>query len=323
MDPSKLKPDSEMILESVVDLVNMAGRLKASTVLVAGGDRVEDLSMVESARDHGIVDRIILVGNRDHITRAVGNVGIEVAPDDVVSAEGYEAVADATVNIIQSDQVDIVLKGNMSTPVLNRRMLLLAQRPTASLVTVFDAAPIAGGRIMLMTDAGFTTVCNLERMIDIVDNAVDVAHTALNMQRPRVAILSANEKQIASLPSTKIGLELAQRDWSNAIVCGPLSFDLATDPDSVEVKGIPDLPNAEEVVGHADILVCPGIDAANILYKNLTALNKYGQASLASITMGFTVPYIIISRADTMETRLVSIALCSIYAQRNSRKLTS
>lgn len=49
-------------------------------------------------------------------------------------------------------------------------------------------------------------------------------------------------------------------------------------------------------------------------------MNKFGQASLAGITMGFGVPYIILSRSDTVETRLASVALCSIYAQRTRDK---
>ena len=100
------------------------------------------------------------------------------------------------------------------------------------------------------------------------------------------------------------------------MVCGPLSFDLATDPESVSIKGMPDLPGAEEVAGRADVLVCPGIDTANVLYKVIAAMNKYGLASLASITVGFPVPYIILSRADSVETRLASIALCAVYARR-------
>jgi phosphate butyryltransferase len=303
-------------IRSVTDLVEAAGGLAASTVVVAGGDRVDDLRLVESARDHGIIDRIVLAGDRKGIERAIEEVGIEIDPKDILAAEGYEAVADATLKAVRGGGIDIVLKGNLSTPILNQRMIKLAVRPTMSLVTVFDAAPIAGGRIALMTDAGFTTVCTMERMADMVTNAADVARMVLGMRRPRVAILSANEKLIKSLPSTKMGLELAQRDWPDAVVCGPLSLDLATDPESVEVKGLPDLPNAAEVAGQADILVCPNIESANVLYKMLTAMNKYGQASLASITMGFSVPYSIISRADTMETRMVSIALCSIYAQR-------
>lgn len=309
-------------LKSVLDLIDVAGQMKASTVVVAGGDRVDDLSLVESARDHGIIERIILVGNKAGIEQAVEQIGIDVHDEDIVPADGYDEVAAATVDIIRKGHADIVLKGNMSTPVLNRKMLSMAQRKTVSLVTVFDAAPISNGRISLLTDAGVTTVCSLERMVGMVENACDVARTVLGMDRPRVAILSANEKQIPSLESTKIGLELAQREWTDAVVCGPLSFDLATDPDSVAVKGMPDLPNAEAVAGQADVLVCPGLDAANIQYKNLAALNKYGLASLAGITVGFPVPYIIISRSDTMEIRLASIALCSIYSQKTHRDTT-
>jgi phosphotransacetylase len=153
-------------------------------------------------------------------------------------------------------------------------------------------------------------------MRDMTANAIEVARAVLNIQRPRVAILSANEKQIASLPSTKMGADLTALSWPDAIVYGPLSFDLATDPSSVEIKGIPAGDAAAEVAGRADILVCPGIDTANVLYKTLSAMNKYGLASLANVTVGFPVPYIILSRADTLETRLESIALSSLLAQR-------
>lgn len=313
-DPSE--DSAEQRLETVVDLIEIAGKLAPSTAIVPGGHRVEDLRLVESARDHGIVDRIVLVGRKDLISAAVEEVGIDIPPADIVAAEGDEAIAAATVESIKAGGIDIVLKGGISTPVINRRMLPLAVRPTVSLATVFDAAPIAGGRPMVMTDSGVTTVCNFGRMVDLVRNAVDVAQAVVGIARPRVAILSANEKQIASLPSTRMGLQLARRDWPDAVVCGPLSFDLATDPASVAVKGMPKIPGAEEVAGQADVLVCPSIDTANVLYKMIAAMNKYGQASLAGITVGFPVPYIILSRSDSLETRLTSIALCAVYNRR-------
>jgi len=313
-------PDRLNELENVIDLIDVAGRLTASTVVVAGGDRVEDLTLVESARDHGIVDRIILIGRKERIAAALARSGVAAGDCDIVAADTDERIAAETVALMTAGAIDVVLKGNISTPVLNRALLPLAVRPTVSLVTLFDAAPVRGGTPVILTDAGVTTVCTAERMAHIIENAVDVARVVMNIDRPRVALLSANEKQIASLPSTAMALELAGRPWSDAVVCGPLSFDLAIDPGSVAVKGMPDCSNAAEVAGRADILVCPGLDAANILYKTISAMNKYGQASLASITMGFGVPYIILSRADTVETRLVSVALCSIYAQRTRDK---
>jgi phosphotransacetylase len=305
-------------LKAVADLVEIAGQMKSSTVVVAGGDRIEDLRLVESARDHGIVDRIILVGHKQNIDKSVRHLGIDIQHDDIIDAENDEGVASATVKRIQEGDIDILLKGNISTPVLNRHMLGIVTRPTVSLVTIFDAAPILEGKPIILTDAGFTTVCNFGRMVDMVNNAVEVARLVMNVPKPRVAILSANEKQIQSLPSTWMGAKLAERSWPDAIVYGPLSFDLATDPASVAVKGLPDLPGAREVAGQADILVCPGIDAANIIYKAITAMVKYGQASSASVTLGFSVPYIIISRADPLSVRLESIALCSIYSQQRA-----
>ncbi len=311
-----MRPDK--VLQSVTDLVEIAGNLKPSTVVIAGGHRTEDLRLVESARDHGIVDRIILVGRKELISDAVEKSGITIAHRDIIAAQNDEGTAAATVKLIRSGKVDIVLKGGISTPIINRHMLTLETRPTVNLVTIFEASPIAQGRPMILTDAGVTTVCNFGRMIDLVNNSVEVARVVMGIERPRVAVLSANEKQIPSLSSTWIGKMLAERTWPQAVVYGPLSFDLAIDPTSVAVKGLPDIPNAQAVGGKADIVVCPGIDSANILYKTLTAMTKFGQASMAGITVGFPVPYIILSRADPIETSLLSIALCSIYAQRIS-----
>jgi butyrate kinase len=307
---------SDRRLDSVSDLVEIAGRLKASSVAVPGGHRAEDLQLVESARDHGIVDRIVLVGDKKLISRSVYDVGIEIPDRDIIPADSDEDIAAATVGLIREGLVDIVLKGGISTPVINRNMLQTAVRSTVSLATIFDASPIADSRPMILTDAGMTTVCNFGRLVGIIENAIEVARVVMGLQRPKVAVLSANEKQIASLPSTLMGKKLAEKNWDEATVCGPLSFDLATDPGSVAVKGVPDIPAAQKVAGQADILVCPGIDAANILYKTITAMTKFGQASLSGITVGFQVPYVILSRADTLDTRLNSIALCSIYSQR-------
>ncbi|MCY2988579.1 MAG: phosphate acyltransferase [Planctomycetota bacterium] len=310
--------DDRSELRTVSDLVHLAGRLSGMTVVVVGGDRREDLRLVESARDHGIVQRVLLIGNADGIARAVDEVGIDVAQEDILAAPTEEAAAAIAVDLIRSGAVDVVLKGSIATPVINRAMLPLARQRTVSLVTLFDAPPIADGRLLILTDAGVTTHCTFERMQDLIRNAVEVARTVLCLERPRVAILSANEKPIASLPSTKLAADLTALEWPQAVVYGPLSFDLATDPGSVAIKGLPHHPRAREVAGQADVLVCPGLDSANILYKAISALNKYGLASLANVTVGFPVPYIILSRADTLETRLESIALGSLLAQRQA-----
>ena len=303
-------------LEKVVDLVEIAGTLRPLTAVMAGGERVEDLRLVESARDHGIIDRIILIGRKDRITAAVAKVGIDVPGRDIVRAESDDEAAAATVAHIKAGAAEMVLQGSTPTHVLHRHMLELAARTTVSLVSIFDAAPIAQGRPMIVTDAGVTTVCNFGRIAGLIGNAVDVARSVMRIDRPRVALLSANEKILPSLPSTHLGAEFARRGWPDADIYGPLQFDLATEPGAVTVKGLPDLAGARAVGGRADILVCPNIDAANVIYKIISAMIKFGEASLANIIMGFPKPYVLLSRSDALETRLNSLALGAIYAQR-------
>ena len=302
-------------LARVTDLFAIAGGLSPSTAVLSGGHRVEDLRLVESARDHGFVDRIILVGQKDPMAAAVKEAAIDVASDDMIEAGDDEQIAAATIELLKAGGVDIVLKSDISAAVMNRHIRAMAVRPTVSLATIFDASPLADGRPMLLTDAGETSVCDVESMAGLVCNAVEVAQAVMGIERPRVAILSA-EKQATALPSTGVALELAGRSWQGAVVCGPLPFDLAIDPASVAVQGMPDLPGAREVAGQADVLVCPGLDAASVLYKMIAALNKYGEASLANVTVGYPVPYASLSRCDTLETRLASIALCAVYARR-------
>ena len=306
------------ILKSVSDLVGIAGKLPGATVLIPGGDRVEDLQLVDAACDYGIITSAILVGSQKNIIENAAKVGINIDGHKIVDVDSDQQIAQRTVELVDAGGVDMVLKGGISTPILNREMLQLAVKPTASLACIFDAAQISKGKPIVLSDPGMTTVCNFGRMVDIINNSLKVAQLVMGVDRPKVAILSANEKQIPSLASTSMGLELSKLKWDNALVCGPLSFDLATDPNSVAVKGMPKLPNAEEVAGSADILICPCLESANILYKIITSMARYGDASIAGITLGFQIPYIILSRSDNLETRLDSIALCSIFAQRQN-----
>jgi phosphate butyryltransferase len=303
-------------LERVSDLVLIAGKMKPKTVIIAGGDREDDLRLVEAARDHGIVDRCILVGDEAAIRGAARTLGIALESRDVIATSSPEETAERTVERVRDGGVHLILKGNISTPILNRAMMRIVVRNTISLVTLFDTAPIAGGRPILLTDPGVTTMCSFGRMVGLIENAVEVAQAILGLDRPRVAILSANEKVIDSLPSTRLAQALSQRPWDGALVYGPLSLDLAVDPDSVGIKGLGTGGAAKEVAGRADVLVCPCLDSANILYKMIMENVKYGLGTFAGITVGVSLPYGILSRADSVETKLQSIALCSIAAER-------
>ena len=102
-----MEPEPD-ILSSVADLVAIAGKLPPSNVVVPGGHRLEDLKLVEAARDHGIVDHIILVGDRRAIARSIDELGIRIRPDRIVAASDPEDVAAATARMVTEGRADIV-----------------------------------------------------------------------------------------------------------------------------------------------------------------------------------------------------------------------
>lgn len=307
---------------SVSRLQEVASGLPPKTVVIVGGDRKEDLHVAKSLGGLPFVRRCVLVGDGAAIRDAARLVGLAVAEEDIIATASQEETARCTVDLVEQAVGEILLKGNISTPVLNREMRRIRSRDTMSLVTLFQAPSLAGGRPVLLTDAGVTTLCTFSRMTGIIRNAIEVAQYVLGLPRPRVALLSANEKVIESLASTKMAAALSEKYWEDAVVCGPLSFDLATDPASVRIKGLAasEDPAFREVAGRADILVCPGLDSANILYKAIMGMTQHGLAATAGITAGVKVPYIILSRADGEATKLDSVALCCIYAERRKQK---
>ncbi|MCP4453509.1 MAG: hypothetical protein GY809_18775, partial [Planctomycetes bacterium] len=84
-------------LQSVEELVEIAGQTPASTVIIPGGSRIEDLQLVEAARDHGILNRALLVGRSTLIQEAVAESGIDIDPSDILHAHTDEDIAKATV----------------------------------------------------------------------------------------------------------------------------------------------------------------------------------------------------------------------------------
>ena len=292
--------------------------LSPKSLIIPGGDRLEDLAVVKYYNDKDYINRVILVGNKANMLKSEKELGLELASEDMVDAGTHEDMAKKTVDIVNSGEADIILKGGISTPVLNRQIIKIKTHDTISLVTLFQAGCIGDGRLFLLTDPGVTVDCNFERMTDLINHASEVANIVLGIEIPRVALLSANEKVIPALPSTVLEDQLTKSSWENKLVYGPLSFDLAVDQESAWTKGIYEKKGEliADVAGKADVLVCPGLDSANILYKVIMSMTSHNLAETASITMGVKVPYIILSRSEPEISKINSVALCCIMADR-------
>ena len=162
---------------------------------------------------------------------------------------------------------------------------------------------------LVVTDAAINIFPDLETKVDILQNAIDMAH-ALGRDRPKVAILSAVETVTPKIPSTIDAAALckmAERGQiTGALLDGPLAFDNAISKEAAEIKHI-----HSEVAGDPDILLVPDLEAGNMLAKQLSFL---ANADAAGIVLGARVPIILTSRADTVRARMASCAVAVLLA---------
>jgi phosphotransacetylase len=271
-------------------------------VAVAGAADSTVLMALSQAHVRGWVKPIV-VGAADEIRATAAAEGVDITPFEVVDAV---TPAMASVHEIRAGRARLLMKGNVATPELMHALLdnnsgLRTGRTVcqAVLMEIVDQ-----DRRFLLADTGITIQPTLAQKAEILESLIAAA-SALGANRPRVALVGATEKTTPAMPDTLESAELARRNaagqFAGAIVEGPLSFDLAYSADAGEKKDI-----AGDVVGAADALLFPNLIAANLTVKAMiyTARSRFG-----GVLCGLAAPVAFMSRGDSVETRLNSLAL--------------
>jgi phosphate acetyltransferase len=172
-------------------------------------------------------------------------------------------------------------------------------------------------RPLLVTDAAINIYPSLEDKVDIVQNAIDLAHV-LGIEQPKVAILSAVETINPKLHSTLDAAALCKMadrgQITGGVLDGPLAFDNAISEEAARTKKI-----VSPVAGKADILLVPDLEAGNMIAKQL---QYFAGADSAGIVLGTRVPIVLTSRADSVRTRLASTAVMVLVAHAKRSKAT-
>src|SRR5208337_945250 len=158
---------------------------------------------------------------------------------------------------------------------------------------------------LIVTDAAVNIAPDLDAKVDIIQNAIDLAH-AMGAPEVRVAILAAMETVTTKAPSTIEAAALSKMadrgQITGALVDGPFALDNAISPEAAAIKKI-----ASPVAGRANVLVVPDLEAGNMLAKSLSFL-------AGADVLGARVPIILTSRADTLLSRLASCAVAVMVA---------
>ena len=296
--------------KSFEELISKANQKTLKKVSVSNAQDEPVLQAVKAAKEQNIATAI-LVGDEAKIREIAASIDMDLTDFEIINEPDTEAAALKAVELVHNGKADILLKGLLETKtflksVLNKEVGLRTGK-MLSHVGVFEIEGI--NRLLFFTDVAFNTYPTLADKVNIINNAVEVAH-ACGIECPKVAPLCAvetvNPKMQPTVDADNLTKMYEGGDFKGCQIYGPLSMDLAIDPEAAVHKGV-----TNPVAGHADILLFPNIDAGNITYKILVRTAK---VKIGNVLVGTSAPVVLTSRSDDFQTKLNSIALATVIA---------
>jgi len=253
----------------------------------------------------------ILVGPAARIRQVAAEAGLDIAGLPIEDTPHSHASAARAVELVHEGRAAVLMKGSLHTDELMGAVVATATglRTARRLSHCFVMDVPGRSDPLIITDAAVNIVPTLTDKVDIVQNAIDLAHV-LRFDPVLVAILAAVETVSAKMPSTIDAAALCKMadrgQITGAILDGPLAMDNAIDPHAAAIKQL-----VSPVAGRANVLVAPDLEAGNMLAKSLSFM---AGAAAAGIVLGARVPIILTSRADTVSARLASCAVAVLVA---------
>lgn len=293
------------MIKSFSDLMKQAKANGPKKVAVAvAQDEVVLEALSEAAAEKIAIP--ILFGDKAAIEQAAKKAKVDIKGWEVHDIKDMAEASKAAVKAVSSGKADFLMKGLVSTSiflkaVLDKEVGLRTGR-LLSHVAVMEIALYP--KLFLLTDGGMNVKPDLMAKVDIINNAVAIAHK-LGVENPKVAVLAALEVINPDMPETIDAAHLSKMNErgqiKGCIVDGPLALDLAVSAEAAAHKKV-----KSPVAGDADIFLTPEIATGNMLAKGLIYL---GGAQAAGIIAGAAKPVVMLSRSDSKQQKLNSIAL--------------
>lgn len=270
------------------------------------------IEAVSNAIDKGIIEGI-LVGDDATIHNVCAKLNINADKFRIIHEPNEAKAAAKAVSVINAGEADLLMKGLVSTDkymkaILNKETGLMNPGAILSHVTVIEN-PIYP-KLLIVGDVAIIPLPEFKQKIAILNYLINTAH-ALDIEMPKVAVISATEQMLTGIPSSVEGAMLAKMadrgQIKGAYVDGPLALDTAIDKESAGIKKL-----SGPVAGDADCLLFPNIETGNVFYKTNT---KLAGAELGAFVAGARVPCVLSSRGDSSLTKLYSIALAALMAK--------
>lgn len=267
---------------------------------------------VSNAIDHDLIEAT-LIGDEKTIATVCEAEKIDIKKFRIVQESEDVKAAKKACDLINAGEGDILMKGLLSTDkymraILNKEHGLCPPNVTLAHVAVIENPNYH--KLLIASDCAIIPAPDFKQKQIILKYLVNTAN-ALGTTCPKLAVIAATEQVLVGMQACVDAALLAKMaehgQIKGCIVDGPLSLDLATDAETVAVKGFNSL-----VAGDADCLLFPNIESANVFYK---CNSKFEHSEMGAIVMGARVPCVLSSRGDTAKTKLYSIALAAMLAK--------
>ena len=285
---------------------------KTMVLSVAAAEDEEVLTAIKDASEMGII-KPVLIGDEEKIRAISKEIGFSLEGIEVVKTSDIKESAEAAIKMVSGGKADFVMKGLLDTSVILKEVLNkeygLRTDSLLSHVMIYELANYH--KLIVLTDGGMNIAPDFEQKKKILANSIKAAKS-LGLENVKAACLAAKEKVNPKMPATLDAAALSEYGneggfGEGVIVEGPMAFDLAVSKEACEVKGY-----ETKVGGDADILLVPNIETGNGIGKSFTYI---AGGKSAGIIMGAKAPVVLVSRADTHESKLYSIAYAALIAK--------
>lgn len=284
-------------------------------IAVAPAQDMHTLEAIIHAYQDGMVEPV-LIGDEPAIQEILKT--LEVSPEgiEIIHLEEPSECVQMAADMARDGRVDCIMKGKIETgslmKVLVNKERGIRKNDTMSLLALFESPHYH--KVFAITDVGLLTYPTKEQKQAAIKNAIDAFHS-LGVVQPKVAVLAAVEKVNPKMKETVEADEIKQEGIPGCIIEGPISYDLAMDPESAPIKGY-----ESPVAGDADLLVVPDIVSGNVAVKTITVI---GGGRTGGVVLGAQVPVLLVSRAASADDKYMSIVLAALVGQNKQGKSPS
>ena len=285
------------------NLLDRAHKLKGVKAGIVNAGKPLPMLSVQDAVREDLIDPIF-IGDRTEILNCAKNLNWDISDYEIIDEPIENETAKIATKLASEDKIKIIVKGHIHTDILMKEVLkreynLLGK---TRLSHIWHMTINKDDRPLIITDGALNVLPNTKTKMHIIKNVINFSNR-IGIERPKIAVLSATEEILDSIPSSLEAAELtklSKEENLQADVFGPLAFDNCISKKSAAIKGI-----KNDVAGLADVLLVPSVEAGNGLVKMLI---YFCGACAAGVVVGGKVPIVITSRSDEAQARLASIA---------------